>query len=310
MPHEVPANCTIETCPHEAVINYLPVLSGNILYLIFFGILLLAHTFMGIRYRTWTFMVGVVLGIFGEMVGYAGRLMMRNDPFNFNTVLISLIPLTLAPALLSASIYLTLSRIITIRGAHHSRLRPPTYTVLFIACDLTALILQSAGGAMASGSESNPDQGKTGLNIMMAGLAFQVASLALFLGLWAEVDWRARRGADKRVESGDAADMFVGIRNTAAFRRFEIALAISTILIFIRSIYRVAELAGGFDSELANNEPLFMVLEGMLIILASGLLAIFHPGPAFGGCWLSAATARRPDSADTLELGGTTRVMV
>jgi len=63
------------------------------------------------------------------------------------------------------------------------------------------------------------------------------------------------------------------------------ALWAAAILIFIRSVYRVAELSGGFDSAIANDEPAFMVLEGPMIILAVAVLTAFHPGLAFDRRW-------------------------
>jgi RTA1 like protein len=53
----------------------------------------------------------------------------------------------------------------------------------------------------------------------------------------------------------------------------------------IRSCYRVAELSSEFHSTLANNEIDFMVLEGVIIILAISMLTVFHPGCSFGGSW-------------------------
>ena len=55
---------------------------------------------------------------------------------------------------------------------------------------------------------------------------------------------------------------------------FPPALATATILIFVRSIFRVAELQSGFDSELANDEVALMILEGAMMVLAVGLLTV------------------------------------
>lgn len=53
--------------------------------------------------------------------------------------------------------------------------------------------------------------------------------------------------------------------------------------IFIRCVYRCVELSGGFFGELfVDDEPLFMVLEGVMIILAALGLTVFHPGWVFG----------------------------
>jgi hypothetical protein len=60
---------------------------------------------------------------------------------------------------------------------------------------------------------------------------------------------------------------------------------LAVLFIFIRSIYRLVELHSGFASAFANNEPAFMVLEAPMIILATGVLAAFHPGYALDGNW-------------------------
>ena len=64
-----------------------------------------------------------------------------------------------------------------------------------------------------------------------------------------------------------------------------IAIAIATVTIQIRCIYRVVELAGGFRSEAANDQPAFMVLDGPMIMIAVGALTICHPGPLFFTEW-------------------------
>jgi hypothetical protein len=63
------------------------------------------------------------------------------------------------------------------------------------------------------------------------------------------------------------------------------SLALATVAIFVRSVSRVAELKGGFHSSLANNEVLFMILEGAMISIAILCLTILHPGVCFLGQW-------------------------
>ena len=77
-------------------------------------------------------------------------------------------------------------------GEHISRLRPATYTFIFIGADVVSLVLQSIGGGM-SAEAATPDQEKTGVNVMTAGLAFQVFSLVLFIVLCAEYAFRVSR---------------------------------------------------------------------------------------------------------------------
>lgn len=78
------ANCTLELCPIEwSVYTYRPSLVANIALPIIFGVLGLIHTYLGIRWKSWGFMVGMQLGSVSAIIGYGGRIMMYNDPFSF-----------------------------------------------------------------------------------------------------------------------------------------------------------------------------------------------------------------------------------
>lgn len=60
-----------------------------------------------------------------------------------------------------------------------------------------------------------------------------------------------------------------------------LGLGFTTLLILIRSSFRVAELSEGFGSALANNEVTFMILEGGMVASAVILLTAMHPGLVF-----------------------------
>ncbi|KAJ3004324.1 hypothetical protein HKX48_001317 [Thoreauomyces humboldtii] len=294
--------CTWETCSvaTDGSIEYRPSLAGNIIYLIIFGSLIIAHIFAGVRHRTWGFMALIILGSLGEMVGYAGRIWVRSDPWDMNPFLVYLVPATIAPAFITAAIYLCLGRIITVCGAQHSRIAPRTYTIIFVSFDFLSLVVQSLGGAFASSNDSDTSQ--LGITIMKAGLILQVVSIVAFLVLWADFAWRAHGAYYGGTSAAD--ERFATIRSSTPFRGFRWALVVSTVLILVRCVYRVAELAGGFDGALANNEPLFMILEGPMIFISIFLLVVYHPGRVFEGMWYEAGWkgARRMGSDDTMEM--------
>lgn len=78
-------NCTVEICPLScAQVDYLPTLAGNAVYAAAFGLLLIAQLGLGTKYKTWGFMVGMICGLILEVVGYAGRVMLHDNPFDFN----------------------------------------------------------------------------------------------------------------------------------------------------------------------------------------------------------------------------------
>ncbi len=81
-----------------------------------------------------------------------------------------------------------------------------------------------------------------------------------------------------------------------------IAVAVADITILIRCCYRVAELSGGFNGALANNQTTFMVLEGAMIAIAVLALTVGHPGPAFGSMWQTAGFHLRKSKGEKLQL--------
>ena len=129
----------------------------------------------------------------------------------------------------------------------------------------------------ASHSGKSPD---TGDHIMVAGLAFQVFTLLVFQLLCLDFALRTL----KRLKSmgGEALDPgHSTLRKSLKFRLFLVALALATLCIFIRSIYRVAELSEGWGGALIKNQKLFIGFEGAMVIVAVLVLNIFHPGYCF-----------------------------
>jgi hypothetical protein len=86
-----------------------------------------------------------------------------------------------APSFLAAGIYLTLKHVVIQFGKEWSRLRPSWYTYIFIACDISSLAMQSAGGALAATADPGESIGDVGTNLMIAGIIWQVVGK---FGLW------------------------------------------------------------------------------------------------------------------------------
>jgi hypothetical protein len=190
--------CTYATCPVEIFgqLRYIPSLAGNTFYLALFALGLLLQIGLGIRYRTWGYLVCMIGGIGLEIVGYTARIELHIDDFNNNYFIIYLVGLTIGPAFFSAAIYLCLARIIAVYGNSLSWLTPRFITCFFIACDFLSLVLQAAGGALASLANTK-SQEQTGVNIMIAGLSTQVASTFAFIFICCQLAWSVRRNSLK-----------------------------------------------------------------------------------------------------------------
>ncbi|KAF7873873.1 hypothetical protein EAF04_002545 [Stromatinia cepivora] len=278
-----PSLCTLETCDLSmSSFEYLPDVAGNAIFAALFGIFFIAQIGLGIKFKTWGYMVAILLGLILEIIGYIARILIHDSPFENDYFLMYLITLTIAPAFLTAAIYLCLSRIVILYGHEISRFKPGTYTIIFCTCDIISLVLQAAGGGIASSAKTTTDS-DLGKNIMLAGLAFQVFSLILFAILCAEFAWRVR------CAKGIWNARYIDLVSSLVFKSFLGGLFLATVTILIRSIYRCVELSGGFHGELfVGHEEEFMVLEGVMISLAVGALTILHPGIAMQGAWTEA----------------------
>lgn len=138
--------------------------------------------------------------------------------------------LTIGPAFFAAAIYLCLGRIIVVYGEHTSRFRPRTYTITFIFCDFLSLLLQAAGGALASSANTQHDL-QIGIDVMLAGLGLQVASLSLFVAFCAEFAW----GLTKQPHNLNPA--YAELRATGLWKGFLYGMNPScSILIFNRTV--------------------------------------------------------------------------
>lgn len=183
--------CTPETCSLEEYgqIHYIPTLAGNASYLGIFALLFILQAGIGMCYKTWGYMAGMLGGLALEIVGYAGRIRLHYNIFDDDNFIIYLVGVTIGPALIAAAIYLCLGRIIVVYSVDLSMLKPKWITLIFIACDLISLVLQAAGGAITSTADDE-DGNQLGIDIMIAGLASQVASLTIFTAICMHFAWK------------------------------------------------------------------------------------------------------------------------
>ena len=117
---------------------------------------------------------------------------------------------------------------------------------------------------------------------MIAGLAFQVATLFTFMVFSIDFGLRTyRRYKSMGASSMDQSPALIALRKSLKFKGFLGALSLATITIFWRSVYRVAELAEGWTGELIKKQNLFIAFEGVMVVVAVLALNVFHPAFCF-----------------------------
>lgn len=306
---------TFELCGVEdSFWGYRPSHSANIAFAVLFGVSMLVFLAQGIMNKKWWgFTFAMVVGCALEVAGYIGRAKAYDLLWDEDFFLIQIVCLTVAPAFLAAGIYLCLSRIVTTYGSENSRIKPRSYPLIFILCDVVSLILQATGGGMASVASHENRHPDTGNHIMIAGLAFQIFTLLIFMLLALDFAVRTYRRISK-VGAHTALDQHhAELRGSWVFKGFLIALIISTLCVFTRCVYRVAELSEGWTGHLMLTQKYFVGLEGAIIVAAVLLLNMFHPGLCFkeapksratheiGRSWYGKKVSRVADSRDVHE---------
>ncbi|MCJ1471905.1 hypothetical protein MMC13_000546 [Lambiella insularis] len=214
------ANCTLAVCDVKySVFQYDASLAANAIFLALFAISGLIHLYQGIRAKQWFYMSAAVLGCITEIIGYAGRIELHGNPFNFDDFLIQVVS---TPSALSipASI---------LNGTPGY-----SYRVTF------SIALQGAGGGLSSGSSGN-----TGGDVSLAGLAFQVFILCVFIAFVFDFMLRWRSNGTTVL--------------TARFKLFAMLLSLAIILILARSAYRIDELSDGYNGSIFHDESSFVV---------------------------------------------------
>jgi hypothetical protein len=143
-------------------------------------------------------------------------------------------------------------------------------------------MLQAAGGGLASTATHQGKSPNTGDNIMVAGLAFQVFTLLIFMLLCLDFAIRTWRRFNSMGEAAfDQNPIYASLRQNWKFKGFLVALTLATICIFWRSAYRVVELGEGWQGDLIRHQWLFVGFEGVMVIVACLALNLFHPAFCF-----------------------------
>lgn len=110
---------------------------------------------------------------------------------------------------------------------------------------------------------------------MMVGLSSQVVTLAIFGIMATDVFFRIRRHRGQFAESAEV------LRSSKQFKGFLIAVVVSYVAIFIRCVYRIAEMAGGWSNPIMQDQIAFIILDGVMCVIATVALNVFHPGFLF-----------------------------
>ncbi|QRW20637.1 RTA1-like protein [Rhizoctonia solani] len=258
--------------------NYVPTGWIGILFIVLFGVTTAGHLLQALVFRTTYMIPTLVLCGIGELLGWAGRYWGHVNPYNEDAFMMQITTTIIAPSFMTAAMFLILPKIINELGTGYSRMPPRLYSIIFITADVTALVIQAVGGAMAS-IANTLDGAERGGRIMLGGIVIQLVAVVLYtlLGL----EFSVRFGLDRPVRASHVSDQ----RKHAGWIHVPrgivwmlVGLIIATIFIIIRSIYRTIELTDGWNGGIISTEKWFNWFDGAPIVVAMFTFNVFHPG--------------------------------
>ncbi|OOF90142.1 hypothetical protein ASPCADRAFT_20587, partial [Aspergillus carbonarius ITEM 5010] len=246
--------------------RYNPSLAAAVIFIICFLLTTALHTFQLIRTKTLFFIPFLVGGYF-EWIGYCARAVSSNQSPNWTLgpyLVQSLLPLV-APALFAASIYMELGRLIIVLHAEkHSLIRVKWLTKIFVTGDVLSFLLQAGGaGLMGSHSQSGVTNGS---HIIVGGLVIQVLFFGFFIISTAIFHHRM-----------DQSPTPYSLSSGIDWRRLIWVLYSASVLILVRSIYRLIEYVQGFSGYLISHEAYLYVFDALLMFVVMLLFHVVHP---------------------------------
>ncbi|KAF2740860.1 RTM1-like protein [Polyplosphaeria fusca] len=224
-----------------------------------------------IKYRSWFFLC-VLIGSVLEVGGYIARAVSTKRLSDIPPYAVSSTLIIIAPVFIAAGNYLLIGRLIRAvlaNDKHRVFLIPARLiTRTFVGCDILSFLIQASGSGIASSGSWEGDEAKIGTNVLICGLATQVATFVWFLAIVLRFWWHTKVGVKRDAPAG-------------WFRVLQ-AIWISSSLILVRSIYRVTEFAMGIDGYPFRHEWIFYVFEALPMLPAISVFCFVHPAKYLG----------------------------
>ncbi|GAA5924194.1 RTA1 domain-containing protein [Sporobolomyces koalae] len=241
--------------------GYVPSVAMNTVFIVLFALSLVAHTAqLGIARRSW-FMAVMPIGCLLEVIGYAFRLYSHGDVAARSPYIGQLASLVIAPTFYSAALYWSLGLIIALVAPTKTFVSAKWFKIIFVVADIVSLVIQAIGGGSAGSAGDDRDKLRTGSRIMLAGIAFQLAVMVLFVfyGFY----WSVRARREIR-QAGSRMQLMLG------------AIAFASACVIARGIFRTCELNEGFRGRLAEGQR-YILVDAVPMVLATFILNVIHP---------------------------------
>lgn len=257
------SNSTFVLTHHQKVLEYFHYNAseaGADIWIALFGFTTILGFLMSLQYPKAKFMHIFVFSGALECAGYGTRLESIWHP-TLPPFVTSVLFILLAPIFLALVNYIVVGKLIEPTGKKIGCINPTSISYVFFASDFIGLIIQGIGGSVLASAKTQI-QFDLGANIILAGLAVQVGFFTVFTYMMLVSAFGREFRMYDRPELKSAYNV----------------LFTTTILIYVRNIFRLIEYAVPHTSYIPTHEWLFFTFESAPIFLVTAIYCIWHFG--------------------------------
>lgn len=259
------SDSSTDSSGHNILYHYQPSLVAAIIFTTLFSVTTMIHLFQAIRKRAWFLTPFIIGGIF-EAIAYIGRIISSSDRYSLVPYVMQTLLSLLAPALYAATIYMILGRIILLTdGDRYAILRRTWLTKIFVGGDILSFLTQSTGGSMIASAKGDQDKSHAGELIIIGGLFIQI----IFFGFFVVVAILFQRRGREHLSQ---------IPQHVSWKKHLVVLYATSMLILVRSVFRVVEYLQGSNGYLLRHEVFLYVFDALLMFVVMALMNLVHPG--------------------------------
>ncbi|RDW86090.1 RTA1 domain-containing protein [Aspergillus mulundensis] len=257
------------------IYGYNPSIPAAAIFIFLFGVSTGYHLYQLLKARALYFIPFVIGGVF-QILGYLFRILSHNHTDSIPLYALQTVLILLAPALYAASIYMVLGRLIVhLDAQQHSLVRVKWMTKIFVTGDVISFLMQCGGGGLMSGDNQSTRQ--TGETITIIGLAVQIIFFGFFL--LTSIIFHIRIAKSPTPSSLQAQDSWRNTHNITARNWVTLlfAMYVVSVLILVRSIFRMVEFIDGYGGYIMTHEVFIYVFDAVLMVVVMAVLNFWHP---------------------------------
>ncbi|KAJ7238566.1 RTA1 like protein-domain-containing protein [Mycena haematopus] len=276
-------NTTGDSNPNDQPIGgFVPKKSLSYIALILYGVSALIHWiyFFTVPPRR-PFIITLPLGMTAMAIGFILRVIYANPPFTLGKYIVMDLCILLSPCLFLATDYMLLSHLA--RGFDEEvsnrclLIRHSRVTKIFVWSDITTFLLQSGGGGLTA-TKNNPSIAKLGTKIALIGLTLQAVSFGLFTIVLIVFAYRVSKHFPELWHPKNPRPFKLFSRQPIDdWRIIVYIMGVTCVGILIRSVFRIAEFAGGYNGTISTHEGYFYLLDSLPLWIAMSLYCIVWP---------------------------------